>query len=181
LALFFLMAATQSLFVTFGPWLEDRFGVGSAGLAVVTFAIGGVELIASLTSAARTDRWGKERSVVAGAAVMVPAGLALAAMDARMVPGLLLLGTFICAFEFSIVSTIPIGGDLVPGAPARGLGTMLAFGTLGRAITVIPATRLYDRFGLTPAALMGAAFAALAGLAMLIRLRLGHDRTAALV
>ena len=77
-ALFGLMAATQSLFVTFGPWLEDDFGVGAAGLAAVTFGIGGVELVASLTSAARTDRWGKERSVIAGAGVMVPAGLALA-------------------------------------------------------------------------------------------------------
>ena len=134
-----------------------------------------------MTSAARTDRWGKERSVIAGALVMVPAGLALAALDGRLVPGLLLLATFICAFEFSIVSTIPIGGDLVPGAPARGLGTMIAFGTLGRALTVIPATRLYDRFGLTPAALIGAGFAALAGLAMLTRLRIGREQAPVLV
>ena len=172
--MFGLMSAAQTLFITFGPWLEDEYDFGGIGLAAVTFGLGAIELAASTTSAARTDRWGKERSVVAGAAVMVPAGLALGAMDARMIPGLLLLSTFICAFEFSIVSTIPIGGDLVPGAPARGLGTMLAFGTLGRAITVIPATRLYDRFGLTPAALMGAAFAALAGAAMVARLRLTH-------
>ena len=48
---------------------------------------------------------------------------------------------------------------------------MIAFGTLGRALTAIPATRLYDRWGLTPAALLGAAFAALAGAAMFTRLR----------
>ena len=39
--MFGLMAAAQSLFVTFGPWLEDEFGVGTAGLAAVTFGIGG--------------------------------------------------------------------------------------------------------------------------------------------
>jgi predicted MFS family arabinose efflux permease len=170
-ALFCLMSAAQSLFVTFGPWLEDEFGVGTAGLAGVTFGLGALELVASSTSAARTDRWGKERSVVAGTALMAPAALGLAALDQHLVVGLLLLGIFIAAFEFAIVSCIPIGGELIPGSPARGLGTMVAFGTLGRAVTAIPATRLFDRWGLTPAALLGVGFAVLAGGLMLVRLR----------
>jgi MFS transporter, DHA1 family, inner membrane transport protein len=169
--MFCLMSATQALFVTFGPWLEDEFGVRTVALAAVTFGLGALELAASTTSAARTDRWGKELSVVGGAAVMVPAALALAALDSLLVIGLLLLGLYIAAFEFAIVSCIPIGGDLIPGSPARGLGTMIACGTLGRALTAIPATRLYDRWGLTPAALLGAAFAAVAGAAMYARLR----------
>jgi MFS transporter, DHA1 family, inner membrane transport protein len=170
-ALFCLMSAAQSLFVTFGPWLEDEFGVGTAGLAGVAFGLGALELVASTTSAARTDRWGKERSVVAGTAVMVPAAVALAALDQQLALGLLLLGIFIAAFEFAIVSCIPIGGELIPGSPARGLGTMIAFGTLGRALTAIPATRLFDRWGLTPTALLGAGFAVLAGALMITRLR----------
>ncbi len=178
--MFCLMSATQALFVTFGPWLEDEFDVRTVGLAAVTFGLGALELAASTTSAARTDRWGKERSVVGGAAVMVPAALALAALDSRLVIGLLLLGLFIAAFEFAIVSCIPIGGDLIPGSPARGLGTMIACGTLGRALTAIPATRLYDRWGLTPAALLGAAFAAVAGAAMFTRLRVLDRRRVSL-
>jgi predicted MFS family arabinose efflux permease len=180
--LFCLMSATQALFVTFGPWLEDEFGVSNAGLAAVAFGLGALELAASTTSAARTDRWGKERSVAAGSAVMVPAALGLAAVDQYLTPGLLLLGLFIAAFEFAIVSCIPIGGELIPGSPARGLGTMIACGTLGRAFTAIPATRLYDRWGLSAAALLGAVFAALAGAAMLVRLRiLGGERRSAAV
>ena len=170
-ALFCLMSASQSLFVTFGPWLEDEFGVGTTGLAAVTFGLGALELVASSTSAARTDRWGKERSVAAGTAVMAPAALGLAALDEQMAIGLILLGLFIAAFEFAIVSCIPIGGDLVAGSPARGLSTMVAFGTLGRALTAIPATRLFDRWGLTPTALLGAGFAVLAGGLMIVRLR----------
>ena len=179
--LFCLMSATQALFVTFGPWLEDEFGVSNAGLAAVAFGLGALELLASTTSAARTDRWGKERSVAAGCAVMVPTALGLAAVDQYLTPGLVLLGLFIAAFEFAIVSCIPIGGDLIPGSPARGLGTMIACGTLGRAFTAIPATRLYDRWGLSAAALLGAFFAALAGAAMILRLRIlaGERRSAA--
>jgi MFS transporter, DHA1 family, inner membrane transport protein len=171
IGMFCLMSATQALFVTFGPWLEDEFDVRTVGLAAVTFGLGALELAASTTSAARTDRWGKELSVVGGAAVMVPAALALAALDSHLAIGLLLLGLFIAAFEFAIVSCIPIGGDLVPGSPARGLSTMIACGTLGRALTAIPATRLYDRWGLTPAAVLAAAFATGAGMAMFARLR----------
>ncbi len=164
-----LMAAAQALFVTFGAWLEDVFGIGTGGLAAVTFGIGALELVASLTSAARTDRWGKELSVVRGAAVMLPAGLLLAALDGRLVPGLVLLGVFIAAFEFAIVSAMPIGTMLVPGAPGRGTGVMLSCGTVGRAAVAIPATQLYDRYGMTSSALLAAAFACLAGVAMLWR------------
>ena len=180
IGMFCLMSATQALFVTFGPWLEDEFGVRTVGLAAVAFGLGALELAASTTSAVRTDRWGKELSVAGGAAVMVPAALALAALDSYLVIGLLLLGLYIAAFEFAIVSCIPIGGDLIPGSPARGLSTMIACGTLGRALTAIPATRLYDRWGLTPAALLGATFAALAGAAMFARLRVLDNRRVSL-
>ncbi len=145
---FALMSAAQSVFVTFGPWLEDEFGVDTFGLVAVTFGIGGLELLASTTSAARTDRWGKERSVMLGAAIIAPSGLALAALGDSMAPGLLLLGTFFLGFEFAIVSALPIGPTLVPGAPGRGLGTMIACGTLGRGATSIVATRLFESSGI---------------------------------
>ena len=170
--MFGLMAAAQSLFVTFGPWLEDVFGFGTIGLAAVTFGIGGLELAASTTSAFRTDRWGKERSVMRGTLLMIPCGLLLAAFDERLAVGLAALGVFIAGFEFAIVSTIPIGAELVPGSPGRGVGTMVAWATVGRALIAIPATRLYQRYGLTPAALMAAGFAAIACTAMLSRHRM---------
>ena len=154
-AMFGLMSAAQCIFITFGPWLEDEFGVTTVGLVAATFGIGLLELGASTTSAARTDRWGKERSVMLGAAVMVPAGIALGALEQSLVPGLILLGSFIAAFEFGIVSAIPIGPTLIPGAPGRGLGTMVAVGTLGRGLTAILATRLFESSGLTATATLG--------------------------
>ena len=171
LGMFGLMGAAQSLFVTFGPWLEDVFGFGNIGLAAVTFGIGGLELAASTTSAARTDRWGKERSVVRGTMLMIPCGLLLAAFDETLAVGLITLGIFIAGFEFAIVSTIPIGAELVPGSPGRGVGTMVAWATVGRAAVAIPATRLYENHGLAPAALMAVGFATIASVAMTWRRR----------
>ncbi len=78
---------------------------------------------------------------------------------------------FIAGFEFAIVSAIPIGAELVPGSPGRGVGTMVAWATVGRAAIAIPATRLYERYGLAPAALMAVGFAAVACVAMTARHR----------
>ena len=75
---FALTAASQSLVVTFGSWLEDEFGLTPAGLSAVTFVLGAGELVATLFVARFTDVWGKRRSVAMGAALMIPASAALA-------------------------------------------------------------------------------------------------------
>ncbi len=167
--MFGLTAAAQALFVTFGAWLQDVFGFGTAALSAVTFGIGGLELVASSTSAARTDHWGKERSVVRGAMIMVPCGLALAVSNHTLGVGMALLALFIAAFEFSIVSTIPVGAELIPGAAGRGIGALLVAGTVGRMVVAIPATRLYEGHGFGAPALIAAGSALLAGAAMRTR------------
>lgn len=149
-----LMGASQALFVTFGSWLEDTFGLGAVGLAAITVALGLGELFASLTSARNTDRWGKELSTAGGAALMVPTGLILAVWHDQMAVGIVLLVIAILGFEFAIVSSLAIGSRLVSGSPARGVGAMIAAGTSGRAIVSVPATALYERSGFGwPAAL----------------------------
>jgi predicted MFS family arabinose efflux permease len=154
-----LMGGAQCLFLTFGPWLEDRHGFGAAGLSTVVFGLGAGELVASSLSAARTDRWGKERSVAAGAMVMVPAGIVMALGSDQPAVGLAALVVFVVGFEFAIVSMISLGSALIPSAPAKGIGTMIAAGTFGRALLSIPATWSYERHGVAPPAVMGAVLA----------------------
>lgn len=148
LAMFFLMATSQTLFVTFGPWLEDAFGFSPAMLSAVTFGLGFAELAASITSARGADRWGKERSAAIGAALIIPAGLGLVLGHTHMAIGIPFLILGIAGFEFSVVSAIPMGTMIVPGSPARGMALMLGAGTFGRAAASIPATRLYASHGL---------------------------------
>ncbi len=154
--IFCLMAAAQTLFVTFGTWLKDGFGLSDSQLSAVVFGLGFCELVASLGAARFADRWGKERAAAVGAAVMVPAMAALAVGHGVLGPGLVLLVVAIAAFEFAIVSAIPIGTELVAGAPAQGVAIMFFVGTLGRAGATIPATGLYERHGLAWPAVMAA-------------------------
>jgi predicted MFS family arabinose efflux permease len=154
-----LMAASQCVFVTFGSWLKDTFGFGAAALSAVTFMLGTVELGASVTAARRSDHWGKERSTAAGAVLMVPALLVLWQWHDRVAPGLVLLAVALIGFEFAIVSALPIGATLLPGAPGRSLGMMIATGTAGRAAMSIVATRMYAAHGVSRPMLLGALLA----------------------
>lgn len=155
-----LAAGAQALFVTFGSWLQDQHGFSSTTLAVVTFGLGAAELAASLTSAHRTDAWGKERSVAVGAAVMVPAALALAAAQRVLPLGLAAVVVAIVMFEFAIVSGIALASELVPGSAARGLAWVVSATTLGRALVAIPATKLYQHLGIDGPAVLTAVLAA---------------------
>jgi MFS transporter, DHA1 family, inner membrane transport protein len=161
-----LMAASQFLFVTFGSWLEDEFDFTAAAIAAVVFGLGLGELSSSVTSARRTDQWGKEWSAGMGALLMVPAGLGLALWNEHLVIGLVCLVIAICGFEFSIVSSLAIGSQLVAGSPARGIGMLVGAGTLGRAFASVPATRLYERGGITWPAVLCACCASVTVAAM---------------
>lgn len=172
-----LMAASQSVFVTFGSWLEDSFDFSATALAAVVFGLGVGELVASLTSARRTDIWGKERSVAGGAVLMVPGALLLALFHEHLSVGLIGLAVAIACFEFAIVSSIAIGLSLVPSSPARGLGLTLAGGTVGRAVVAVPATRLYEGVGVAGPALLTAGFAALTAMLISASARFGQPAT----
>ncbi len=176
LGMLVMAAAAQSLFVTFGSWLEDAHGFTSSGLAAVTFGLGGFELCASLTSAHRTDHWGKERSAAAGTALMAPGAVLLAIGHDHLAVGLVGVVLAIGMFEFAIVSSIAIGSTLVPGSPARGLAWMVASTTVGRGLVSVPATRLYQRHGIVAPASITAVLASVAAICFVTRARWIHQR-----
>ena len=171
--MFCIMSCAQSLFVTFGAWLQDQFGFGAARLAAVGFALGAVELFASLNSAQRTDGWGKERSIAAGALLIVPAGILLAIASSNIVLGLIAVGVYYLGFEFAVVSLLPIASQLVPNSPGAGLGWVLGAGTLGRAFIAIVGTRAYEKYGVDVPALIGSGFGVLAAISILTYKKIG--------
>ncbi len=156
-----LMLASQTAFVTFGSWLEDDFGFNAAGLAAVSFGLGAGELIASSSSVRFTDAWGKRRSMIYGAALMVPSGLLLALAHGHLSLGLAWLAMYILGFEFAVVSGLPLASNLIPNRPSTGIGIVFVAGTTGRAVISVPAARLYEARGLVAPLLLGTGFAVL--------------------
>lgn len=161
--MFATMCASQCIFITFGAWLDDEFGFGAIGIAAVGFSFGVVELYASITSASKTDSWGKEKSIAIGCLIMVPGGLALWLVSHNLVLGLLALLVYILGFEFAVVSMLPLATHLVPKRPGSGLGLVIGAGTLGRSVMSLIATRAYESSGgIALPSLIGAVSAAVA-------------------
>ncbi|HEY4333383.1 MAG TPA: MFS transporter [Ilumatobacteraceae bacterium] len=155
-----LTAAAQAMFVTFGKWLQTEFDVTDTQLTIVIFGLGAAELLAASSTVRFLDRWGKQASVMYGAALIVPAGLALAVLHHHLAIGLILLGVFIVGFEFSILATLSLANNLVPDQPSVGLGFMVGAGTLGRAIMASPATAAFSHNGMWAPSVLGASCAA---------------------
>ena len=147
-------------------------------MAVVGFSFGVVELVASTTSAQYTDKVGKERSIMGGALLIVPAGIAIALGSSNLVIGVIAAAVFFLGFEFAVVSLLPIASQLVPNSPGTGLGWVLGAGTLGRAVMAIIATRSYEQYGMHAPALIGAGFGFLGAVAIYIYRSLGGVPTA---
>jgi MFS transporter, DHA1 family, inner membrane transport protein len=166
-----MMAATQTVTVTFGSWLQDRHGFDAIALAAVVLTMGVAELGASLAVARFTDRWGKGRSVLWGTALMIPATLVLAMGGGVLPLGIAALLVFIASFEFAMVASISLATELVPGQPAAGFGIMIGAGTLGRVAASFVATLLYQQAGMWLPSLVAAAMAVITvgGIARYVR------------
>lgn len=168
--MFCIMASAQNLFVTFGAWLEDGFGFGAARISAVGFLVGGIELVASTSSARLTDSWGKENSIAIGALLIVPAGIVLAIGESNLIIGVAAVIVYFMGFEFSVVSLLPVATQLVPNNPGAGLGWVLGAGTVGRAVMARVATTTYAEYGIGAPALIGSVFGIL-GAACIVSFR----------
>lgn len=158
---FCLMAASQCLGITFGPWFEDEFGFTSAAIIGVVIVMGVFELGSSIGSARVMDVWGKEISVRRGAIVSVIGALLMAA-GANIAPiAVPMLVVFILGFEFALVSLLPLAANIVPTAGGIGLGLTVGAGTCGRAVFSTVSTWQYENLGPVAPALTAAALSAL--------------------
>jgi predicted MFS family arabinose efflux permease len=142
------MTAANFVFVTFGAWLTDEFGFGTGAIGATAILLGLAELAATSIVIAHTDRLGKARSLLLSAAVMAPCALALGATGRHTVIGLALLTVYVMAFEFGIVSAIPLITALQPSATASAFGIAAGLGTMGRGVASIVSTRLYEHHGM---------------------------------
>lgn len=135
--------ANEMVNLVFGVWLEHSFGLKIAALGAAAAVIGVSELCGEGLVATLVDRLGKPRAVALGLVANSLAALLLPVIgrtEAGAVAGLFL---FYITFEFTIVSTIPMLTEVMPGARATVIALSVAAMTLGRAIAAPLATLLF--------------------------------------
>ncbi len=159
--------ASELVVVVFGAWLEDAYGLSLLALGATSTLIGLSEMAGEGATLAVTDRVGKRRAVGIGLAVSAAGYLAVAAEPASLAVGLALLSVALFAFEFTVVSSIPLATEVVPAARSRYLAFFVVAMGLGRAAGSALGAVVFGVFGLAGNAVAAAA-ANVAGLALLV-------------
>jgi len=129
---FFSGMAIENLFVVYGPWLETRFGLNVVALGLSATVIGFAELCGAILSALCSDRIGLRRTIIVGQ-IIVLVSYAIMPM-LRLSLETVLTGLFIVffTFEFTIVTSISLATELLPGQRATMMACLQAASGLGR-------------------------------------------------
>jgi len=131
---FFLSAANDNLFVVYGAWLEDSFGLGIVALGVATTVIGIAELLGEILTATLADRLGLRRLITVGVILCGVSYLAIPAFGQTLPFALASLFFVFLTLEFSIVTSVSLTTELLPEARATMMAGYLAGASAGRFV-----------------------------------------------
>ncbi|HMM29743.1 MAG: MFS transporter [Chloroflexota bacterium] len=148
--------ANEMVFIVYGAWLEDAFGLRVAALGLASAVIGVSELAAEGGVAGIVDRIGKRRAVILGSAGTALASLLLPVAGFSVVGALAGLFLFFLTFEFALVSLVPLMTELVPGARATMMAGNVTALSAGRMLGALLGPLLFS-LGLTANTLAAAA------------------------
>ncbi len=145
---FFVSAANDNLFVVYGAWLETRFGMGLIALGMGTSLIGLAELVGEGLTATIADRLGLTRALLGGLLLVIVgyAGLPFAARSlAAAMAGLAFI---FLAFEFTMVTSLSLCTELLPGFRATMMAGFLAAAGVGRVLGALMGGAVWQAGGI---------------------------------
>ncbi len=157
-----ITVGNENVFIVYGAWLENQFGLAVAAVGVASLVISAAELTAEFASAGIVDRLGKRRSVLIGLGLSVAAYLALPQLASNLAGGLIGVALLFLTFEFSIVASIPLISEVAPEARGTMMALNVAAAALGRMTGSFSGPRLWSAGGLHTVALVSAGLALLA-------------------
>lgn len=144
---FLLILANEFTFVVYGAWMESHFGLSVAALGMASIVIGIAEALGEFGSAAFVDRLGKRRAVLVGLAMMAITCAALPPLGQRLEWALGGLVVLFIAFEFAIVSFLPLISELTPDMRATAMSANIAAGTTARMIGSVGGAAMFAQMG----------------------------------
>ncbi len=131
---FCISAANDNLFVIYGAWFEESFGLGIVALGIATTVIGTAELFGEILTATLGDRFGLLRLTTFGAILSGLSYLVLPFMGHTLPLALAALFVIFLTVEFSIVTSLSLVTELLPDARATMMAGYLAAASVGRVI-----------------------------------------------
>ncbi len=143
-----LVLSIENVYIVYGAWLEDQFGLSTAALGVASVVICLAEFSAEGFSAGWVDRIGKRKAVIAGLCLNLCAYLLLPRLAGMLATALLGLFLVWITYDFSVVSFLPFISELAPRARGTLLALNVAAMAVARLISSLIAARLWTLGGL---------------------------------
>ena len=131
---FFFSIANDNLFVVYGAWLEESFGMSIVALGVGTSIIGAAELLGESLTASFGDRLGLKRSIIIGIILSMLCYVILPFLSQTLSRAFMSLFALFLIFEFTIVSSLSLSTELLPLSRATMMSGFFAASGLGRVI-----------------------------------------------
>jgi DHA1 family inner membrane transport protein len=129
-----ISAASQNLFVVYGVWMEEAFGLSIVALGTTSLVIGAGELLGEGLTASIADRLGLKRAVVAGSVLLALSYAWLPWVGRSLSWALVGLFIIFLSFEFTAVTAMSLVTEILPGARATMMSGFSAANSLGRVI-----------------------------------------------
>jgi len=158
--------ANEIFNVVYAAWLEQSFGLTVEQLGLTATVIGLAELLGEVLVMGLVDRLGKRRAVAVGLLVSAAAYTVMPLTGGSLQLALAGLFFVFLAFEFTLVGSLPLLTELVPGARFRVMSLNVALHAVGRMVGAIVGTSLF-RLGFGWSGL-AAALCNLLGLALIV-------------
>ena len=150
LFVFFIFAGNDNLFVVYGAWLEESYGLSIASIGFGTILIGSSELLGESCTLFFSDKIGLKKSVIIGALVCSFTYFFLLLLNTSL--WLFLLGIFLVffAFEFTVVSSMSFSTELMPEIRALIMSSFFATAGFGRVAGALCGGIVWSKFGSYP-------------------------------
>ena len=163
--------AIDNLFVVYGVWLEEYFGLSIIALGLGVSVIGIAEFLGELLTALLADRIGLKRAVIIGLLLTMLGFLLLPFIGKSLPSALAGLFFIFLAFEFSIVVFVSLCTEIMPDLRATMMSFFSASGGLGRVIGVLVGGFVWSFGGIAATGLVSAGITALSLIALVWGLR----------
>ena len=162
LFIFLVSAANDNLFVVYGAWLENSFGLSIVALGLGTGTIGLAELLGETMTATLADRIGLKRSVVTGSAICIIFYLVLPFVGLTIPMAFTSLFLIFAVFEFMIVTSVSMVTELLPESRATMMATYMGAAGLGRVVGALIGGPIWLAGGIVATGFVSALISALA-------------------
>jgi len=126
--------ANDMIFVTYGLWLKQSFGLNTATIGFATIFIGLAEISGDTFTATFADRLGLHRTIAVGTAILTMFCILLPFLGQTLILALVALFLVFITFELTVVTSFSFATEILPQARATMMSAYLATSSLGHMI-----------------------------------------------